>query len=138
VRAHFRLFRPFRQRTDDDRLRAVNPMSSYASYLVETLVTLVAVSALAWMLLFSARKFGVGRASGAIRLVGKLPLDARRSIVLVKVGSQVLVVGVGDGGFTKLGEIAASEIPAETETQSSSFAEAIARALKKKNDEAAS
>jgi flagellar biogenesis protein FliO len=113
-------------------------MSPYASYLLETLVTLVAVSALAWVLLVSARKFGVGRASGAIRLVGKLPLDARRSIVLVKVGSQVLVVGVGDGGFTKLGEVPASEIPAETEMPSSSFAEVIARALKKKDDEAAS
>jgi flagellar protein FliO/FliZ len=112
-------------------------MSPYASYLVETLVTLIAVSALAYALLFSARKFGVGRASGAIRLVGKLPLDARRSIVLVKVGSQVLVVGVGDGGFTKLAEMPAAEIPAETETQSSTFAEVIARALKKKDEEAA-
>ena len=113
-------------------------MSPYASYLLETLVTLVAVSALAWVLLMSARKFGVGRASGAIRLVGKLPLDARRSIVLVKVGSQVLVVGVGDGGFTKLGEMPATEIPAETEIPSPGFAEVIARALKKKDNEAAS
>ena len=109
-------------------------MSPYASYLVETLVTLVAVSALAYALLFSARKFGVGRASGAIRLVGKLPLDARRSIVLVRVGSQVLIVGVGDGGFTKLGEIAASEIPADVEAPASPFAEAIARALRKKDE----
>jgi len=112
-------------------------MSPYASYLVETLLTLIAVSALAYALLFGARKFGVGRASGAIRLVGRLPLDARRSIVLVKVGSQVLVVGVGDGGFTKLGEIAASEVPPETEAPSSSFAEIIARALKKKEERSA-
>jgi flagellar biosynthetic protein FliO len=110
-------------------------MSPYASYLVETLVTLTLVSALAYALLFGARKFGVGRASGAIRLVGKLPLDARRSIVLVKVGAQVLVVGVGDGGFTKLAEMAASEIPAgDLETPASPFAEAIARALKKKGE----
>ncbi|MEO8801139.1 MAG: flagellar biosynthetic protein FliO [Polyangiaceae bacterium] len=104
-------------------------MSPYAGYLVETLVTLVAVSVLAWVLLFGAKKFGLGRASGAIRLVGKLPLDARRSIVLVKVGAQVLVVGVGDGGFTKLGELAASELPAEPEGEGSTFADAIARAL---------
>jgi flagellar biosynthetic protein FliO len=111
-------------------------MSPYASYLIETLVTLTLVSALAYALLFSARKFGVGRASGAIRLVGKLPLDARRSIVLVKVGSQVLVVGVGDNGFTKLGEMPATEIPAEAEMRESTFAEVIARALKKKDEEA--
>ncbi|MEO8877950.1 MAG: flagellar biosynthetic protein FliO [Polyangiaceae bacterium] len=109
-------------------------MGPYASYLVETLATLVAVSVLAYALLYSARKFGVGRASGAIRLVGRLPLDARRSIVLVKVGSQVLVVGVGDGGFTKLGEMPASDVPAETEMPSSTFAEVIARALKKKDE----
>jgi flagellar biogenesis protein FliO len=111
-------------------------MSPYGSYLVETLVTLIAVSALAYALLFSARKFGVGRASGAIRLVGKLPLDARRSIVLVKVGAVVMVVGVGDGGFTKLGEMPATEVPAgDLEAPTSPFAEVIARALKKKSEE---
>lgn len=109
-------------------------MSPYASYLLETLFMLIAVSVLAWVLLASAKKFGVGRASGAIRLVGKLPLDARRSIVLVKVGSQVLVVGVGDGGFTKLGDMPANELPPETEGEPSTFADAIARALKKKEE----
>ena len=111
-------------------------MSPYASYLLETLLMLILVSVLAWALLSSAKRFGVGRASGAIKLVGKLPLDARRSIVLVKVGTQVLVVGVGDGGFTKLGEMAATELPAETETEGSTFAEAILRALKKKEEAA--
>ena len=111
-------------------------MSPYASYLLETLVMLILVSVLAWALLASAKKFGVGRASGAIRLVGRLPLDARRSIVLVKVGSQVLVVGVGDGGFTKLGEMPASDLPVEVETEGSTFAEAIVRALKKKEEAA--
>lgn len=111
-------------------------MSPYASYLVETLVMLILVSVLAWALLVSAKKFGIGRASGAIKLVGRLPLEGRRSIVLVKVGSQVLVVGVGDGGFTKLGEMPASEVPVEAEAEGSTFAEAIFRALKKKEEEA--
>ena len=111
-------------------------MSPYASYLLETLVMLILVSVLAWALLASAKKFGVGRASGAIKLVGRLPLDARRSIVLVKVGSQVLVVGVGDGGFTKLGEMPASDVPVEVENEGSTFAEAIMRALKKKEEAA--
>src|ERR1019366_7545657 len=87
-------------------------MSAYTSYLVETFVTLLAVCAVAFVVLYGARRMGMGRSSGGIELVGRLPLDARRSIVLVRVGAQVFLVGVADGGFTKLGEIAASDLPA--------------------------
>ena len=104
-------------------------MSSYAGYLVETFVTLVAVCALAFVVLWGARRLGIGRPSGPIALRGHLPLDARRSIYLVEVGAQVFVVGVGEGGFTKLGEIAASELPAEDTARGAPFAEILARAL---------
>ena len=62
--------------------------------------------ALALVVLWGARRLGVGRPSGPIELCGHLPLDARRSIYLVRVGAQVFIVGVGEGGFTKLGELA--------------------------------
>ena len=80
-------------------------------YLIETCVTLLGVCALAVLVLWSARRLGVGRPSGPIELCGHLPLDARRAIYLVKVGEQVFIVGASEGGFTKLGEIAASEVP---------------------------
>jgi len=83
----------------------------YASYLLETFVTLVVVCGLAFLVLYGARKLGVGRPNGAIKLVGQLPLDARRSVVLVQVGEQVYVVGVSDAGFSKIGELAAKELP---------------------------
>jgi flagellar biosynthetic protein FliO len=99
-------------------------------YLVETFVTLLGVCALAVAVLWGARRLGVGRPSGPIELCGHLPLDARRAIYLVKVGEQVFIVGVSEGGFTKLGEIAAAEMPAIALARSASFGEVLARALK--------
>ena len=106
-------------------------MSSYASYLVETFVTLVAVCALAFVVLWGARRVGIGRPSGPIELRGTLPLDGRRVIYLVKVGSQVYVIGVGEGGFTKLGEIPESDLPAAAAASGTSFAEVLARVMGK-------
>jgi flagellar biogenesis protein FliO len=110
-------------------------MSPTASYLIETFVTLLVVCALAFVVLYGARRLGIGRARGPIRLVGQLPLDARRAIYLVRVGEQVLVVGVGEGGgFTKLGEMSASALAlpepgAEPAGASAPFADVLARVL---------
>jgi flagellar biogenesis protein FliO len=105
-------------------------VSSYAGYLIETFVTLVAVCGLAYVVLWGARRLGLGRPSGPIELRGHLPLDARRAIYLVKVGDQVFVVGVGEGGFTKLGEIPAADLPAaEPARAPAAFADVLARAL---------
>jgi flagellar biogenesis protein FliO len=109
-------------------------MSPAAGYIVQTLVTLAAVCALAVAVLWGARRAGVGRAAGPIELVGRLPLEARRSIYLVKVGETVLVVGAGEGGFTKLGEVPAGglALPAGAPDVHASFAEVLARAFKAK------
>lgn len=107
-------------------------MSSYGGYVVETLVTLLGVCALAVVVLWSARRVGIGRPSGPIELLGHLPLEARRGIYLVKVGAQVFVVGVGEGGFTKLGEIPADGLPAAPPPTSAAFADVLSRILKRK------
>lgn len=104
-------------------------MGSYAGYIVQTIVTLLAVCALAFAVLYGARRLGIGRPRGPIELVGLLPLDARRSIYLVKVGSQVIVVGASEAGFTKLGEMPAEHMPAEEKIPSSGFSEVLARVL---------
>src|ERR1017187_8844184 len=109
-------------------------VSSYAGYLVETFVTLVAVCALAFVVLWGARRLGIGRPSGPIALRGHLPLDARRAIYLVRVGAQVFIVGVGEGGFTKLGEIAASDMPAVLPAAGGTFGEVLARARGKRRE----
>jgi flagellar biogenesis protein FliO len=107
-------------------------MGSYAGYLLETFITLVFVCGLAFVVLYGARRLGVGRASGSIRLVGQLPLDARRAIYLVRIGESVLVVGASEGGLTKLGELPASELPKETEPKPVRFADILARVRGKK------
>jgi flagellar biogenesis protein FliO len=104
-------------------------MGSYAGYLLETLLTLAVVCTAAFVVLYGARRLGVGRRSGPVTLAGHLPLDGRRAIYLVRVGEQVFVVGVSEAGFTKLGEIAASELPAQAAEPESAFAKAMARAL---------
>jgi flagellar biogenesis protein FliO len=108
-------------------------LSPYSSYVVETLVTLLVVSALAFVLLYGARRAGMGRATGGIDLVGRLPIDARRSIVLVRVAEQVFVVGVSEAGLTKLGEVLAADLPKAAEEPSRGFASVLRSATGRGN-----
>lgn len=107
-------------------------MGAYGSYLLQTFVTLVAVCALAFVVLWGARRLGIGRPSGALELVGHLPLDARRAIYLVKVGKQVFVVGVTDGGMTKLGELSEADVPKQAPEKAAPFAGVLAKVLERK------
>ncbi len=85
-------------------------MGAYAGYILQTFVTLLAVSALAVAVLYGARKLGLGRPTGPMQLVGTLPIDARRSIYLVRIGTHVLVVGASEAGLTKLAELPAEAL----------------------------
>ena len=104
-------------------------MGSYAGYLLETFVTLLAVCGLAFVVLYGARRLGIGRPRGPIQLVGQLPLDARRAIYLVQVGNQVLVVGASEAGITKLGEVGAQDLPTTDPTTTAPFSDVLARVL---------
>lgn len=108
------------------RWAAVSP---YAGYLVETFVTLVVVCALAVLLLWGAKRVGLGRGSGPVELRGHLQLEARRAIYLVKVIDTLYVVGAGEGGFVKLGEIPASALPPDAVNRAPPFADVLARVL---------
>jgi flagellar protein FliO/FliZ len=112
------------------------PMGSYAGYLLETFFTLVVVCALAVAVLWGAKRFGIGRATGSIKLVGQLPLDARRAIYLVEIGEQVIVVGASEGGLTKLGEMPSKDVPREVEKPALKFADVLARVRGEKPKEA--
>jgi len=104
-------------------------MGSYAGYLLETFLTLAVVCVAAFGVLYGARRLGVGRASGPVTLAGHLPLDGRRAIYLVRVGTQVIIVGASEAGLTKLGEVGSAELPAQAAEPESAFAKAMARAL---------
>ncbi len=108
-------------------------MSPLAHYVVETLVTLVAIVALAVLVLVGARRAGMGRAAGPLELVGRLPLDGRRAVYLVRVGSTVYVVAASEAGIAKLGEVTdgSLELPARA-NQNETFREVLSRAFGKK------
>lgn len=82
---------------------AVTPLGRYV---LETIVTLLLVTALAVFVLVVARRSGMGRAQGPLSLAGRLVLDARRAIYLVRVGDVLYVVGASEAGLSKLGELA--------------------------------
>lgn len=108
-------------------------MSAYASYIVETFLTLLAVCGIAFVVLFGARRLGVGRPRGPVKLVGHLPLEARRSVYLVEVGSKVLVLGASEAGLVRLGELAPGELAPRAATDAAGdaapFADVLAKVL---------
>ncbi|HEY4157977.1 MAG TPA: flagellar biosynthetic protein FliO [Polyangiaceae bacterium] len=109
-------------------------MAPLTHYVIETLVTLLGIVALAVLVLVGARRAGIGRAAGPLALVGRLPLDARRAVYLVRVGSQVYVLGASEAGLHKLGELADGTIDlSETDEHHASFREILSRALGKKS-----
>jgi flagellar biogenesis protein FliO len=80
-------------------------MTPLGRYVVETVVTLLLISGLAILVLYAARRSGVGRPLGPITLAGRLVLDPRRAIYLVRVGETYFVLGASEAGLTKLGEL---------------------------------
>ena len=74
-------------------------------YVAETIVALVAIVALAVLVLYGARRLGVGRPQGPIELLGRLPLEPRRAIYLVRVADRVLIIGASEAGLTRLGQL---------------------------------
>jgi flagellar biogenesis protein FliO len=109
-------------------------MGAYGGYIVQTFVTLLAVCAIAYAVLYGARRLGLGRPRGPISLVGQLPLDARRSIYLVKVADQVIVVGASEAGFTKLAELPADSAAfKDAPEEKSVFSDLLRTKLKEKD-----
>ena len=111
-------------------------MPSLTTYIVQTVVTLLAVVALAVLVLYGARRLGVGRAAGPLELVGRLPLDARRTVYLVRVGVKVFVLGASEAGLRKLGELPGDDFPVEpSPPPTPSFGEVLARTLGRRKSE---
>jgi flagellar protein FliO/FliZ len=74
-------------------------------YVAETIVALAAIVALAVLVLYGARRLGVGRPLGPLEMLGRLPLEPRRSIYLVRVADRVLIIGASEAGLTRLGQL---------------------------------
>ena len=108
-------------------------MTPFATYIVETLVTLVAVVALAVLVLVSARRFGIGRPLGPLELVGRLPLEGRRAVYLVRVAGRIFVIGASEAGLKKLGELDACAVDLSTESKLS-FRDVLSQVLDRRRE----
>jgi flagellar biosynthetic protein FliO len=76
--------------------------------LLSTTIALVVVCALAIGVL---RALGgrAARAGGGMRVLGRLPVETRRSVVVVEVAGRCFLVGVGDGPMALIAELDAAD-----------------------------
>lgn len=107
--------------------------TGYGVALLQGLLALLAVCVLAWVVLkwAAGRGFGVAGQGKRVRVLERVPLDARRSLFLVQVGERVLLLGAGEGASpTTLAELTPEELPELPERRGPRFADVLARAGK--------
>jgi len=106
----------------------------YGWALLQTLLALGAVCALAWVLLKwgASRGFGGASAGGRVKVLERVALDPRRSLYLVQVGERVLLLGAGDGAAPSLlTEMPADSVAALATPTPRGFADVLAKATRK-------
>jgi flagellar biosynthetic protein FliO len=87
------------------------------------------VCLVAWGTLKLLAGRGIGKASGAIRVVARCPLEPRRSVFVIETAGRCFLVGVGDGPMALLAELDADKLPKLPETAGLRFADVLARVL---------
>jgi flagellar biosynthetic protein FliO len=96
-------------------LQAERPLpGGYGVALLQSLLALVAVCILAWVVLRWSAKAGLGLGGRGehLEVVERLALDHRRSVVVVRVGKRLMLLGVGENAApTLLAELEPSELP---------------------------
>ena len=94
-------------------------------------VSLGAVCLVAWAALKLLAGRGVGKATGAVKVVARCPLEPRRSVYVIEAGGRCFLVGVGDGPMAVLAELEPDKLPRPEAARApgARFAEVLARAL---------
>jgi len=117
------------QASADAAARSSELPSGYGAALLQSLLALLAVCILAWVVLRWASQRGVGAGSGRrVRVLERVPLDARRQLYLVQIGGKVLLIGAGDGAAPRLiSEVDAEHLPEIEPPPGMSFAQVLAR-----------
>lgn len=103
-------------------------MTPLSRYVIETVISLVAIVALSILLLSALRRAGVGKASGPLELLARLPLEGRRAVYLVRVGETIYVLGASENAMQKLGELPDDAL-VRVAQEPQSFAEVLKRAI---------
>ena len=84
--------------------------SGYGLFLLETVAALALIAVAAWALVrFSARRDLFGKRGTRLKCVERLSLDARRSVHLVQVDDETLLLGVSENGVSLLKSLPAKE-----------------------------
>jgi flagellar biogenesis protein FliO len=110
-------------------------MTPFGTYIVETLATLVAVIALAILVLFGAKRIGLGRPLGPLEVIGRLPLEGRRSVYLVRIVDKVYVLGASEAGIAKLGELELESVQASLPARTA-FRDVMAQIMERRRGRA--
>lgn len=100
-------------------------MSPVVQYVVQALVTLVGIALLSYLLLRVGRRWNQLPSHGPLQLVGRLPLEGRRVIYLVRVGERVLVLAASEQRMEKVADLEAATLGDVAETQRNPFAELL-------------
>jgi len=87
------------------------------------------VCVLAWGTLRLLAGRGIGKASGAIRVVARCPLEPRRSVFVIETAGRCFLVGVGDGPMSLIAELEPDKLPKAPEAAGARFADVLARLL---------
>jgi flagellar biogenesis protein FliO len=87
-------------------------------------------AALGVFVLVMARRAGLGRTLGPIELIARLPLEARRSVYVVRVVDRVFVLGASEAGLVKLAELDKEALSAVTSEPREGIASLLAGALR--------
>jgi flagellar biogenesis protein FliO len=86
---------------------------------MEAALTLLFVGLIGAAVVSLLRRTGSTSGNGGLELYGRLSLDARKAIFLVKVGDQVLVLGSSEAGLRLLTTVPACDLPAPQVASSS-------------------
>ena len=104
--------------------------------LLETATLLLAVCLIAYVAirLLSRRRSLRGQvgAMGRLEVLDHLSLEPKRSLWVVRAGSRVLLVGLGDAGPTTLAELVAEEWQLDPEVPETPFSRVLGRVLRRR------
>jgi len=92
------------------------------SYVTESVAILLVVALVVLVVSLAARRAGLGRSLGPIELLARLPLEPRRSVYVVRVVDQLLIIGCSEAGLVKLGELPKGALPESGVRHERSFA----------------
>ena len=101
-----------------------------------SLASLGVVCLVAWGALKLLAGRGVGRVSGAVRVIARCPLEPRRSVYVIEAAGRSFLIGVGEGPMTVLAELDGEKLKAPAaELEGPRFADVLGRVLGRKAGE---